>query len=62
MEILNNTKVICIKRFKTYPVGINHAEEEVNLMSDNVYNNRNDVFLKKVMDNYKIGVDKFLDE
>lgn len=62
MEILNNTKVICIKRFKTYPVGINHAEEAVNLMSDNVYNNRNDVFLKKVMDNYKIGVDKFLDE
>lgn len=56
MEILNDTPVVVVPSIYKYVIAINHAEEGANLMTDNVQNNRNDVYLKQVCDYYHVSL------
>lgn len=56
MEILNDTPVVVVPLVYKYVIAIDHAEEEANLMTDNVQNNRNDVYLKQVCDYYHVSL------
>lgn len=59
MEILNGTKVVNAPVLYKYVIAIEHAEEEANLMNDNVQNCQNDIYLRQVFDEYNIGFKDF---
>jgi hypothetical protein len=61
MELLKGTKVVNVPTLYKYVIAIDYAESEVNLMTDNVHNNRNDIYLKQLMDVYKISEENFVE-
>ena len=57
MEIKNNVKVVNINRINNLVVGIENAEE-INLVSDNVQNCQNDIYVNTVFKYFNIKFDK----
>ena len=59
MEILSDVKVFAIPSNRTkYVVGVS-GSEKITLNSSNVLQNKNDIYIKNVMDEYKISLADF---